>query len=661
MPEEDPESFTRSREPDKKYSAPPGRKQSNRPPQGKPSTPQINFKPATAPYNFVSLPEKFLPAPTERTEQLSGEITLELETLTPLFIGGNGSKNFAPLGTPIIPGSTLRGMFKNLFKVVTCGAFRGQSSAQKKGEDFNDEHIYFRCLMASSSAPAWMKTLNQHYKELMTDADGKKKARPGFLIHTTDDKYFIAPSIYTTDRKDDYITIKDYQQQYKPVRRTDSAVYWDGGTAYCLTGNQWANRPEKLLDGAAYAAYKKELETMRDKVKAHKLSKQEYDKAARRHGKQIIRYTKLEYVDWDGEWLEVPEDVQLSYRRDRKNKSGVNLFDENGHPKFFLTRTRIEQLTGKALPKRVATLIPCHYISEGKQVKAFGHGQCFRVPYERRIGQAVKIAGNDLRDFADVVFGTQETASRVYFEDATPLSFTELAEAKAHLLMPPNPTSYQLYLKQTTGELKHWDSSGVEIRGYKMYWHNKQADWQASRSELDNDNKRPPDDRLIKSMKPLDTGARFKSRIRFSNLSKVELGALMMIFDLDGLKDAAYKIGQGKPLGFGSVKITPTLLLDDESAYTELFEEDGWKSPYRAEGYDKYLDEFKRYLASANMSGIWQKVMDELKIMLDWSLTERKDWALRVKSMSGDVSQSDGVDERFKQRVPLASIFEVVK
>ncbi|MBQ4495435.1 MAG: hypothetical protein II968_06670, partial [Selenomonadaceae bacterium] len=232
-----------------------GRKQPNRPPQGQPSSL------ATAPYNFVSLPERVLPAPTERTEQLSGEITLELETLTTLFIGGNGSKSFAPLGKPIIPGSTLRGMFKNLFKVVTCGAFRGQSSAQKKGEDFNDEHIYFRCLMASLSAPAWMKTLNQHYKKLMTDADGKKKARPGFLIHTTDDKYFIAPSIYTTDRKDDYITIKDYQRQYKPVRRTDSAVYWDGGTAYCLTGNQWANSPEKLLDGAAYKAYKKELET----------------------------------------------------------------------------------------------------------------------------------------------------------------------------------------------------------------------------------------------------------------------------------------------------------------------------------------------------------------------------------------------------------------
>ncbi|MBR0102958.1 MAG: hypothetical protein IJQ01_05620, partial [Selenomonadaceae bacterium] len=79
------------------------------------------------------------------------------------------------------------------------------------------------------------------------------------------------------------------------------------------------------------------------------------------------------------------------------------------------------------------------------------------------------------------------------------------------------------------------------------------------------------------------------------------------------------------------------------------------------ESYDKYVDEFKCYLAAANMSGIWQKVMDELKIMLDWSLTERKDWASRIKSMSGDVSQRDGVDERFKQRVPLASIFEVVK
>ncbi|MBR0062020.1 MAG: hypothetical protein IJP68_11135, partial [Selenomonadaceae bacterium] len=128
---------------------------------------------ATAPYNFVPLPEKILPAPLDDINNFaeylsgqktfSGEISLELEALTPLFIGGNGTKTFAPVDQPIIPGSSLRGMFKNIFKVVTCGAFRGKSTAQKKGEDFNDEHIYFRCLMTTKSSPAWMSDLNKLY------------------------------------------------------------------------------------------------------------------------------------------------------------------------------------------------------------------------------------------------------------------------------------------------------------------------------------------------------------------------------------------------------------------------------------------------------------------------------------------------------------------
>ncbi|MBR3745560.1 MAG: hypothetical protein IKN27_01205 [Selenomonadaceae bacterium] len=176
------------------------------------SQPQKNFsQPPTAPYNFVSLPKKVLPAQFQNVDDfkehvtsaqtVSGEILLDIETLTPLFIGGNESKNFAPVGKPIIPGSSLRGMFKNIFKIVTCGAFRGESTAQKKGEDFNDEHIYFRCIMGVGRYP-WTKSLNKLYNGRMIHSfkgkDGKivpaKSARPGFLIHTSDNKIFIAPS-----------------------------------------------------------------------------------------------------------------------------------------------------------------------------------------------------------------------------------------------------------------------------------------------------------------------------------------------------------------------------------------------------------------------------------------------------------------------------------
>lgn len=591
-----------------------GVKRQEPPPKKIFSAPKTSAK-ATAPYNFVALPEKILPAPPERTELFSGEILLELEALTPLFIGGNGSKTFAPVDKPIIPGSSLRGMFKNIFKIVTCGAFRGRTDNQKKGEDFNDEHIYFRCLMASKNSPAWMSDLNKLYNGRMVGTwrgkDGKsrpvKNARPGFLIRTNDNKFFIAPSL-----------VGDNKNNREPIRnfRTDdtknSRVEWRGAKAYIFTGFQ--------------------------------------------KNKQFIRFTKIDYVDWCREhWIALPDDVQTSYEHDR-NRRGVNLFKDEG----ILKRAEIEKLTGKTLPD-VKSLIPCHYLEEGEQVTAFGHGQCFRIPYQNRIGDAVKISGNDALDFADVVFGNQELASRVCFEDATPKNFSTLNEATAHPLMQPNPTSYQFYLAQGGTKLNHWDSVGAQVRGYKLYWHNAAPDWRANENELNLDRDKTPDKRLTKEMTPLGAGSKFASKIRFKNLSAIELGAFMMIFDLNGAKDAAYKIGQGKPFGFGSVKITAKLFVEDANAYTELFDGDGWKNPYRQENPAAYLDAFKKYLAQENMSEAWRKVMAELNKILDWSLTSRADWKEKIKSMSGDVSQHDGVDLRFKTREPLPTIFEVVK
>ena len=613
---------------------------------------------ATAPYNFVSLPNKVLPAQFEHVEDygqhvssaenISGEISLTLETLTPLFIGGGqGSKSFAPVDTPIIPGSSLRGMLKNIFKIVTCGAFRGQTDSQKKGEDFNDEHIYFRCLMKNNFAALngynWSDELHRVYVKRMVreavDKDGKKfiakNARPGFLIRKANGQYFIAPSIYMSDRAEDFITITAFQKKYGAVRFRDSRIHWDGKIAYIVTGNQWANKLDKLLDAAAYEQFKKNLQALRKKLDVGEITKDDYDKEARKHGKQIIRYTSLLYIKPNREeWV---ADLLKS--------------------KFFLTRKELERRTRQAFPD-VDTIVPCHFLTDGKTVTAFGHGQCFRIPYENRIGALVNISGNDAIDFADAVFGKEKFwASRVYFEDATPVDgkVSELPTATAHLLMQPNPTSYQLYLKQGGKELKHWDSDGVQVRGYKLYWHKPADDWHISPNE---------DKRLAKDMTPLAEGSKFTAKIRFKNLSAVELGALMMVFDLDGLKNAAYKIGMGKPFGFGSVRITPTLFVEGNDAYTELFDGDAWKNPCRQELPDAYLAAFRKYLAERKTDKAWQKIMDELKMILDWTPAERKGWSDWVQSMNGNVAKKGDVDKRFIQRAPLPtikSIFEVVK
>ncbi len=628
---------------------------------------------ATAPYNFVSLPDKPLPAEVTDVasfkshiadgETFSGEIQLDIETLTPMFIGGNTkdtSITFSPLGTPIIPGSSLRGMFKNIFKIVTCGTFRGVTTSQRKGEDFNDEHIYFRCLMATDKMPEWTKDLNALYKSRMEGEKGKN-ARAGFLIQTKDNKYFIAPLLPKLERKNDYIMMKDFQHDYGKVALCDSFILWDKGTAYCVTGNQWAKNPEKLLDRNAYEKFKKSLKGLTDEERAKKI-------AETRYGKQIIRFVKIEYIDWSKR-VELPEDVRLSYVHDR-NRRGVDLFKDSGKRKKtnfdtgILNRSQLKGLV-KNLPDDVQSLVPCHYLEEDGKVTAFGHGQCFRIPYRNAIGDVVSAElrqeSTEFVDFADAVFGCEKYwASRVFFDDAITSNAETLTKAPAHPLMQPNPTSYQLYLKQRGEKLNHWDTEKAKIRGYKMYWHKDGNidDWHATQAELDLDADKDKDKRLIKDLTPLKPGTKFISKIRFQNLSAVELGALMMIFNLNDAKKPAYKIGMGKPLGFGSVKITPTLFVETADAYTTLFDDGGFKNPYAEKSPAEYLDAFKKYLADKKIFATWEKVMKELNAIMDFGITVKKDWNSKVAQIPSDFKDKKN---KFLTRAVLPSILEVVK
>ena len=554
-----------------------------------------------------------------------------------------------------------------------------------------------------------MVDLNKLYKDRFKDDEGKttkaKNARPGFLIKTSDNEYFIIPAkaeddsgrIFTlkSDRPGDYILMKDFQNIYGKVRFKDSCIEWDGKKAYCLTGNQFEKSPDKLLDAEQYKKYKEDLAALHAKWKAGGLTDQQHQKAVSvlGQGKQIIRYTLLDYADWDeANWIKLLDDVRLSYVHDR-NRRGVDLIklldkvktsrsNRHGLKTGALSQQELESLTHKKFP-RIKSLIPCHFLiekvkgSDKEIVSAFGHGQCFRLPYEKTIGDSVPAELNDKKfeviDFADAIFGCNKYwASRVYFEDAVPVpsaTVRYLNKNTAHPLMQPNPTSYQLYLKQnlqqTDGILNHWDKLNSQIRGYKLYWHNKNWDWQASPKEREENQKRQDDtekkDSLIKEMTPLTKDNKFTAKIRFQNLSEIELGALMMIFDLNGKgKSAAYKIGQGKPFGFGSIKINPTLYIERSDAYENIFNADGWNIPYAEVDAKVYLDAFKNYVydPAKNMKATWEKVMAELNAILNWDQVEQKGWSDKIKPILSDFKDKKNL---FLTRAVLPSILDVVK
>ncbi len=105
---------------------------------------------STNPYDFVPLPSggvtREKPVTHERYDGLAGEIRLELTALTQIFIGAdqNRESGSAQLVTakiggadvPVIPGSSLKGMLRSLYEIVSGGCmvlFKGEYKGKKAG------------------------------------------------------------------------------------------------------------------------------------------------------------------------------------------------------------------------------------------------------------------------------------------------------------------------------------------------------------------------------------------------------------------------------------------------------------------------------------------------------------------------------------------------
>ena len=310
--------------------------------------------------------------------------------------------------------------------------------------------------------------------------------------------------------------------------------------------------------------------------------------------------------------------------------------------------------------------------TEGKKHIAFGHTRYFRLPYEKTIGEHIpkELKDANKTDLAEAIFGTEtKWASRVFFEDAILIDNSEdsfYQPTSPKILSGPKPTTFQHYLEQpenaNRNNLNHWNSN-TNIRGNKLYWHRKTSD---NSNDLYSWNEgRVRDDTQHTKICPVKAQKIFKGRIRFENLSEVELGALLFALDLP--ENCAHKLGMGKPLGLGSVKISITNLFisDRENHYKKLFENTNWYIPQKqGKTKEDFKNAFEKYTLhklndkdKSKATRLWETPrMKELQKLLDWSNTSKSDWNERTRYMEINHPQNGN---EFKNRpvLPKASEF----
>jgi len=209
--------------------------------------------------------------------------------------------------------------------------------------------------------------------------------------------------------------------------------------------------------------------------------------------------------------------------------------------------------------------IPCFFSEFGNSVW-FGPTRNFKVPYqvtteEANLWKRTKpVAGWDL---AQSIFGrlkddSQSGArSRVFFEDAFLESGDVSRTKEVHAVFgQPKPTTFQHYLQQprNRGDCIPWSKDGqppdaAKLRGVKMYWRRKKLIPIPDKPEA------KPEQKSIFSYIQVNHVDRptFGAKIRFENLTSVELGALLCALHLPtGLR---HQIGLAKPYGLGTIHI----------------------------------------------------------------------------------------------------------
>ncbi len=669
-----------------------------------------NLPKARTPYNFVKLNKDILNTPlgtyivqqddeailteeymdfVKSEGKYSGYFNIELTNKTPLYIG---SKNgfFSAAGEVVVPGSSVRGCLKNIFKIITCSAFR----ADKDNADVEDSKLYFRD-MASP-----FKALKKLYLSKMISDDARKtlKTKAGLLVKDKKDRYYIIPSEYEAQKGKYfngvkyvngytgynkvavYVGINPTPRLQKNERKGSACIIWHADYVDVFTGEMqnkkafyrlkkpdWNNK--LTVDAELIETYRADIERRfsSENKKKGLYNLLDTDMAVSGEKPVVKKLDVNPYVDI----------VKIPYEKLTSGKFGNKPIFKNLRcevnedlPEIKNEEQRLKNLKDNVLvpgarinflenAKEYVRIVPCFYTVENGRVKAFGTNPYFRIPYNKGIADHVpaNLKINKI-DFADAVFGYRDKwGGRVFFED---LYLKDGVRAvferpdKHKILMGPQPTSFQFYLEPKDNEAATWDD-GTNIRGYKLYWH-KKCDWQ-DRGNAKNSS-------LQKEIQPLKAGHTFIGRIRFENLCEIELGALCALFTLGAEKNICYKMGMGKPLGMGTVKITGNLFLQGPDYYTHLFTKqstfDEYAEPADITGFANAFYEYvKAELENSNVKNEYKYYLErlqELRYIMSVDKITNDKWSEETKYL--DINDREE-KQAFSKRAILPEIKEV--
>ncbi len=554
---------------------------------------EINF---VNPYNFIPFKEKSDKVPPEEEKVLSGVINYTVLTKTPLFIantstdkafsekvvfgendgridtgdatGGDRAQKIAEIKEehkrydffsynkleegsedfylPVIPGSEIRGMFRNQYEILTSSCLSGfedvllskrtaevfKSGLIKKTSDGYELYSAEDCLWRTEGADDQTDLDNWN-----TRRDYKKKSYIQTKIAEGQKVDF-----YKLARKLERGKAKPLARLQKPTNR--SADHF----------SEWASAP-------------KEIGYVLKGEDGPEMQPDRSGKTSQKHCCHIFVVTQNRVEqDLDISCL----DKVLEVYKNNSESGGNYAYKEYG----------IKWREFKKSEDNIGEFFPVYYSEGTKGIIYLSPASITREVYKNGIKQLIKNLApcSCKKDLCPAcsLFGTitgkkEAVASRIRFSDLEMSSEVEDAKdcydsiVTLYPLSSPKISNTEFYVKRPAPDAVFWTFDyyidrehkmhpivNPELNGRKFYWHNMKLEKLSESAKVT---------KLNMTIRPVMKGITFSGQLYFDKISETELERLIWMLNAgEGGKiedkKSGYKLGAAKPLGLGSIAVS---------------------------------------------------------------------------------------------------------
>ncbi|WKN24018.1 TIGR03986 family CRISPR-associated RAMP protein [Azotobacter vinelandii] len=482
----------------------------------------------STPYRFVPLSKLvLLPDWADQVSHdqpfvdgLCGELKLRLTCHTPLCVGGEQDKKSGQVHffrTPdqqlAIPGSSLKGMLRNVLEIASFARFKQVEDQRLGVRDISQSNnFYAREIVSSPVHAGWLTFIDGQWQ--IQHCEFSRLHQEQLIEHCK-------------IGKPEWKTLKKAVERYEhkrvgicpEIRFNREAMPKKADQGLAIPNPNGSHHGRIVVTGQPGPAF---------------------------DGGRSAKKYEFVFHDTSQSSLPVAPEVMTGFRQ---------IHEDSEEWKFWSNKLNTSQL-----PQG----IPVFFHKDGERVKSLGLAMMYKLPYKHSLHDAIRHTHDahltgQAPDLPDLIFGCLGEGERgglrgrVSFGLAslTPDSPSETQLRDRCILNAPKPTFYPAYIRQDGkgGSFRQLMEDRSELAGWKRY-PVKDFNLQSPQGKAADN---------LKTQVKLETvkdGTAFTTTLRFHNLRRVELGALLWTLDFGDSQKYRHALGMGKPFGLGQIGIT---------------------------------------------------------------------------------------------------------